>query len=196
MQHDAAAVSYLYTAINEAAGGKPEILSKLEKLIEDPDRFKTTCPEPWAARAAFIREWLALDPPLGDVDLRPAVYLSRETVPVRAMRGSLSAAAAESMRVLMRATSSISPSAKAACAAIPAGEHAVVMAAFIEGFRKHSDWTDKPTGLDGAFTLANEMPEVGVSLGEFITTTTSGKPAPWLRVLVKDKPWFKPTEKR
>ena len=75
---DAASVSLLYSAINEAAGGKPPILTALEAAKEDPEALKLACPEAWAARFDFLRDWLALDPMLNGVDLRPAVYLSRE----------------------------------------------------------------------------------------------------------------------
>ncbi|WP_309894312.1 KAP family NTPase [Archangium sp.] len=42
---DGAAVAHLYSEINAAAGGKPPVLSKLEKLLEDPAKFKDACPE-------------------------------------------------------------------------------------------------------------------------------------------------------
>lgn len=193
---DGAAIGHLYTAINEAAGGKPAVLAKLEKLREDPDKFKSECPEPWTPRSEFVRDWLSLDPPLADVDLRPAVYLSRETVPLRALRGGLSAPAAEGLRVLLRATSTSSPTGKAALASIPAAEQASVMSAMIEVFRKHGDWRNKPAGFDGALMLAGLSPDAGALLGRFIRTTIPGKLPPWLNVLVKDTVWFKAGETR
>ena len=188
---DTASVAHLYTAISEAAGGKPAILADLEKLLEDPIKFKAACPEPWVPRAEFVREWLSLEPPLGDLDLRPAVYLSRETVPVRALRGSLSAAAAESLRILMKTASSSSPSGKAAVATIPLGEHPLVMAGMIEVFRKHSDWTTKPDGFDGALLLAAEDADAGTALAGFLRGAAGPKLPPWLNVRVRDATWFK-----
>ena len=193
---DSASISYLYSAISEAADGKLGVLEKLESSREDPDKFRTSCPEPWTSKVDFVRDWIALEPFLGGMDLRPAVYLSRETVPVRAIRGGLSAAAAESLTVLLRAASISSPSAKTAIGAIPAVEHAAVMSNLIAEFRKHGDWATKPDGFVGAQLLASASPEAGVLLAGLIRTVTGPKVPPWLNVIVKDAPWFKAEERR
>jgi predicted KAP-like P-loop ATPase len=193
---DPTAVTYLYSAINEAPEGKPAILALLEDLREQPDEFKAKCPEPWAPRVDFIREWISLDPLLTGQDLRAAVYLSRETVPLRALRGTLSAAAAEGLRVLLRITSTSSPSGTAAAAAIPGPEMPEVMAALITELRKHGAWKTKPGGFDGALILAEQSPEAGSQLAAFIRTVAPEKLPPWLNILVKGAPWFKAAEKR
>lgn len=193
---NSACISHLYTVISEAAGGKPAVLGHLEELREDPEKFRNACPEPWASKAEFIREWVALEPMLGGQDLRPAVYLSRETVPVRALRGGLSAAAAEGLKVLMRTTSVSSPSAKAAVTSIPSAEHVGVMASLIAELRKHGDWTVKPDGFVGAQLLALASPEAGSLLAALILTVAGPKLPPWLNVTVKDAPWFKAEGRR
>jgi predicted KAP-like P-loop ATPase len=193
---DGASVGYLYAAINEAAGGRPAILGKLEALREDPDKFKAACPEPWSARADFMREWLSLEPLLGDRDLRPAVYLSRETVPLRALAGGLSAAASDALRVLLRTTATSSPSAQAAVASVPIAEQGAVMSAIVDELRKHGDWKDPPTGFHGALLLAEQSAEVAGLLAGFIRTATAGRLPPWLNMLLKDAAWFKATERR
>lgn len=193
---DAAAVAHLYNEINAAAGGQPEVLKKLEKLLEDPEKFKKDCPEQWAPRAEFVREWLSLDPPLSGRDLRPLAYLSRETMPLRALKGGLSSPAAEALRVLLRTTSASSRSGRDAMATIPAAEHTSVMSAMIETFRRHDDWTDSPAGFHGALMLADHSEEAARLLAAFIRAVMPDKPRPWLNVLIKDKPWFKEGSKR
>jgi predicted KAP-like P-loop ATPase len=193
---DAATVAHMYTEINAAAGGTPEVLVKLEGLLEDPAKFKDACPEPWASRVDFLREWLSLDPPLAGRDLRPLVYLSRETMPLRVLKGGLSAPAAEALRVLLRATSTSSPSGRGAMTTIPAAEREVVMSAMIAAFRRHTDWSDKPDGFHGALILAEHSDEAGRLLAAFIHGVMPDKLRPWLSVLVKDKPWFKTGEAR
>ena len=193
---DAAAVAHLYNEINVAAGGQPEVLAKLEKALEDPEKFKKECPEPWASRVDFVREWLSLDPPLAGRDLRPLAYLSRETMPLRVLKGGLSAPAAEALRVLLRTTSVSSRSGREAMATIPTAEHMAVMSAMIETFRRHNDWTDSPAGFHGALMLADHSGEAARLLADFIRTVMPGKPRPWLNVLIKDKPWFKARESR
>jgi len=190
---DGAAVAHLYAEINAAAGGKPRVLADLEQLLEEPTKFKEACPEPWGGRAEFVREWLSLEPRLAERDLRPLVYLSRETVPLRALRGNLSAAAAEALRVLMKTTTKASPAGNAAIQRIPDSERTAVMAGVIELFRKHPSWTNKPLGFEGALILARQSPESGALLAAFIRSVTP-KLRPWLSVLVKDEDWFKSEE--
>jgi predicted KAP-like P-loop ATPase len=193
---DAKAVSHLYSEINAAASGKPEIIVALEHLLDDPEKFRAQCPEPWAAKADFLREWLSLEPPLAGTDLRPLVYLSRETTPLRALRGGLSASAAEALQILLRAPNTSSPSGKSAIGSIPDGEHPSVMGGLIQTFRTHTDWSTKPKGFDGALMLADRSLDAGSLLSGFIHTVMPTKLRPWLNVLVKNSSWHKDKENR
>lgn len=193
---DSTAVAHLYNEINAAAGGKPEALVTLEQLREDPEKFKEACPDQWGAKSEFIREWLSLDPPLADKDLRPLVYLSRETTPLRVLKGGLSATAAEALKTLLRTTNTASPSGRAAVASIPDGEQEDVMSKLIEAFRSCRDWSTKPAGFDGAFLLAEQSIAAGALLSGFIHTAMPEKLYPWLKMAVKKTTWFKDKEAR
>lgn len=186
-----AAIAHLYNEINAAAGGQPPILATLEREIEDPDKFTNSCPQPWEASASFIKEWLSLDPPLSGRDLRPLAYLSRETMPLRALKGGLSAPAAEALRVLLRTSSVSSRSGRDAASSIPPEEQIAVMSSMVETFRRHDDWKRSPPGFHGALLLADHSAEAARLLGEFIRVSLPGKLSPWLNVLIKEKSWFK-----
>ncbi|PFH09153.1 putative KAP-like P-loop ATPase [Collimonas sp. PA-H2] len=193
---DTTSIAHFYTEINAAAGGKPEVLVKLEQLLDDPENFKLACPEQWAAKAEFLREWLTLDPPLTGLDLRPLVYLSRETTPLRVLKGGLSEPAAEALKVLLRTSNTSSPSGRSAVRSIPDGEHTQVMSGLIQTFRSHTNWSARPQGFDGALMLAEHSADSGSLLSSFIHTVMPVKLSPWLKVLVKDTAWFKAKEKR
>ncbi|KND57286.1 Phage T7 exclusion protein [Candidatus Burkholderia verschuerenii] len=90
-----AAIAKMYSLINEAPSGKPKLIADLEKLLDDHRKFSDAFPEEWKPDASFHIEWFALNPPLGDVDLRPLVYLSREVTPVRTQSAELSQSAAQ-----------------------------------------------------------------------------------------------------
>jgi len=190
---DALATGELYKVIQEAAGGKPALLKDLEGLVEDPDKFQAGCPEAWKTKHVdFLREWMSLDPKFADVDLRPAAYLSRETQPLRARKGDLSAPAAEALRALLKATNAISPAAKSALATVSPPEHAAVMDAILSELRRAEDWKSKPSAFDGALILAEASPEAGATLASYIRGLfQDGKLPPWLKVLIKDAAWFK-----
>ncbi|WP_257389200.1 KAP family P-loop NTPase fold protein [Tahibacter caeni] len=188
---DSAAIQHLYSEINEASEGMPGVIRELESSLDSPDKFKKATPEAWSKWAAFLSDWLGLEPKLANVDLRPLVYLSRETLPLRARTGSLSAAAADAFRALKAAQSISSESGRGTAASIPPGEQAAVMAALIETFRTHSDWSKKPPGFDGALILANVSSDAGAVLDQFVPTTASnGKLRPWMRVLLKGAAWY------
>lgn len=189
---DGAATMELYRQINEAASGKPECFKKLEELVQNPDKFKDACPEVWKQKAdtlLFLTDWMALEPSLADVDLRPAVYLSRETLPLRVARGGLSGTAMEAVRVLLKAPNRSSPAARTAIAATESREHVAIMEALIGEYRKHADWKTKPAGFDGALILADLAPTAGQVLARFIRALSSKLP-PWLNSAVKDEAWF------
>lgn len=191
---DAASVNHLYAQINAAAGGRPEVLATLEGLLEDPQKFSAACPAPWVPKVDFIREWLALPPSLSDTDLRPLVYLSRETIPLRTLRSGLSQAAAESLQVLLRVASSTSRAGQLAMVAIPETECDAVMSGMIESFRRHDDWTERPPGIHGALLLAGHSPDAGKTLGAFLRSVVRGKLPPWLNLLVAGKSWYSGAE--
>ncbi|MCM2356837.1 MAG: P-loop NTPase fold protein [Geobacteraceae bacterium] len=188
---DNQATAEFYRLINEAAGGKAEIISRLEEATEDQERFKKTCPEIWQQKHfSFIIEWFQLEPHLAGVDLRPALYLSRETIPLRFSRTGLSAQAADTLNVLLRAKTSNSPSAKQAIVGLDPSEHIPVMEALVAEFRKESDWKRKPAGFDGAIILADHASNSGKTLADFIHSLGLEKLPPWLNVMVKKADWF------
>ncbi len=193
---DSNAVAHLYAVINAAAGGKPEILVTLEPLREDPEQFKAACPDAWSGKSEFLREWLSLDPPLIDKDLRPLVYLSRETTPLRVLRGGLSASAADALKILLRITNTASPSGRAAVASILDGEQVSVMSGLVETLRSCTDWSTKPTGFDGAFMLAGHSESAGDLLSDFIHTAMPEKLSPWLKLVLRNTTWFKTKDGR
>lgn len=189
---DGASTAELYKSIQESPNGRPALLKTLEALGDDPKRFAEACPETWRQKhQAFIREWILLEPLLGDVDLRPAIYLSRETLPLRATRGGLSVAAADALRVLRKAANTSAPSAKAATTNLTPADHAMVMDALLADFKKHTDWRNPPPGFDGALILAEISPEAGEALGRYLRSVGGEKPAPWLRMRLKDETLFK-----
>lgn len=193
---DEKAVSHLYSVINSAAGGKPEILATLEGLVENTVEFEAACPDVWKTKENLLKDWICLEPSLSAEDLRPIVYLSRETTPLRILRAGLSSEAAEALTVLKRVTNTSSPSAKSALQAIPSNEQVAVMVQLIESMRTHSDWSSKAAGFDGAQLLADRSQEAGGLLSDFIHTVMPGKLKPWMNARVKDKHWFKPLERK
>lgn len=187
------AITKMYALINAAPSGKPDLIVELEKLRDDPGKFLEACPEEWKKSAAFLIDWLGLSPALGGIDLRPLVYLSRETTPLRTQSAELSQAGAEAALRLRSIRTLASPAAKAAIQSIPAGEHVGVMRDLIAILRTHSDWKGKPEAFTGAQLLAETNHAAAEELGAFLRGLPGGA-TPWMRAAIGDKDWFKESD--
>jgi predicted KAP-like P-loop ATPase len=183
------AVAKLYALINEAPKGKPDLISQLEALIEDEERFTTLLPEAWIKHSAFLLNWFSLKPTLAGVDLRSLVYLGRETVALRARAPGLSEAAEKAATRLGRVASLASPAGRNAIQSIPAGEHANVMRELIGRLRSHADWAARPEEFTGAMLLAQADAAAGARLKAFIQQLP--KRSVWLTAAVRAEAWFK-----
>jgi predicted KAP-like P-loop ATPase len=184
------AVDKLYALINESSGGKPQVLADLEGVVEDPTKFEAGCPTEWKENLDFMHEWIGLKPHLAGVDLRPLIYLSRETSTLRTQSLDLSQAAAQAVVQLSRVRTVSSPLARMAIAATPASELGGVMRELIAMLRLHADWTNKPEGFNGALVLADHDSDSGSQLSAYLHSLPEPRP-PWLMAAVRERSWFK-----
>lgn len=182
------AVNKLYALINEAPKGKPELIAKLEKLTDDIKKFEEACPAEWKKSLAFLHDWNRLKPSLTGVDLRPLVYLSKETTVLRSLGGDLSQSSAEAILRLSNVKTLLSPAATMAIQAIAPGEHAAVMRELLVLLRTHTDWADRPDALNGAVMLADADPEAARLLSVLLANLPGKKPA-WLKALLNERAW-------
>jgi predicted KAP-like P-loop ATPase len=97
----AAGFEHLAKAVATSDDGKVKFLSELEAAARKG--------ETWAAPAqwpqAFYEQWIKLAPPLGDVDLRPLMHLSRDRKLAIAAYDELSQAAQKMLSALLGADS-------------------------------------------------------------------------------------------
>ncbi|MFC4726519.1 KAP family P-loop NTPase fold protein [Glycocaulis abyssi] len=190
---DEAASLALHTLINQAEGGKPDALRRIEQ--NQPVSATDTLPEAWTNHLPFIKDWAILEPRLSGVDLRPAVYLARETVPVQIATSSASAALIAAVDILLKVATIASPAAKEALDAVPAIEHVALMEAVIAEMRKNSDWAKARSDFRGATLIASRSPEAGFLLARFIRSLQLSRLPPWMSTMLKDADWWKNTAK-
>ncbi len=70
-----AAFDYLAKQVGDSEDGKPKFLQELEEKVAKAEEL-TFPNESW--KDPFISNWLKLNPPLSEIDLRPLLYLSRD----------------------------------------------------------------------------------------------------------------------
>ena len=185
---DEAASLALHNLINQAQGGKPDALKRVEedKAISPSDAL----PEAWTAHLPFIKDWASLEPRLSGVDLRPAVYLARETVPLQISSTSASAALVAAVEVLLKVTTIASPTARGALDAVPAAEHVPLMEAMIAEMRKNSDWSRARPDFRGATLVAERSSQAGALLARFIRSLQLSRLPAWMSTMIKDAGWW------
>lgn len=170
--------------------GKPKIFEKLED-VEDKEQLPKGLPASWTKDtiASFIKEWSRISPSLKNKDLRGAVYLSRETMPVGMYVMGLSQSGQEVLHTLLKVSSLSSPAAKKALETLSTDEQVPVMEEIVNHLRQISDWKKRPDGFAGAVLLAQQSSQAGGILRRFVISL--GETSPWMNSMIKDQEWFK-----
>jgi predicted KAP-like P-loop ATPase len=179
------ATSEFYQLI-DTENGKPKIFKELED--SDEEKKSPSLPKSWEKNLEFIKTWSKLEPKLQNIDLRAAIYLSRETIPFGVYTIGLSPNAREALETLVKTKSISSPAASKALKNLPLEEEIPVMEEIIKYLRQISDWSTQPDGFVGACSLADKSPEAAKILCRYIQSFD--KKEPWMNVSLKDKKWY------
>ncbi|MFL7193004.1 KAP family P-loop domain protein [Escherichia coli] len=172
--------------------GIPQLLKQLE---EADGQIPTEAPKTWTdnpTTKAFIAQWAQLEPRLGGIDLRAAIYLSRETMPIGAYVVGLSPYGREALNALIEMKNTSSPAAEALLETLPREEQVPVMEGLISQLRQASDWTRRPKGFSGACVLARHSADAASILIRYLQELQQGtKPPVWMAAALKDEQWNK-----
>jgi hypothetical protein len=184
---DIAATEALHDAINAAGTGKPDLFQALETAASDDD-VKKAAPEPFQKHLAFIAEWVQLEPKLAGIDLRPAVYLARETVPLRLAGAATSPKALRAAETLLQTSTISSKAAAEAIGSLDGGEKVAAMDQVISEMRRNPAWEKVRPDFRGAVLLARASPEAAKALSRFLRSLP--KRPPWMGTMLKTEAWF------
>lgn len=174
------ATNKLYELIDQE-NGKPKILAELEDpKIEFSD---TDLPEEWQADPDFIEQWSNLSPQFTEIDLTPAAYLSRESIPIGAVNSVMSGAAQKLVDALMKQKNRLSGVNTELLNTTPKEEYMAVMDGLIENFKSIGDWSEMPIGIYGARLLALEDQKCRASFLTFLNNIPKHK---WMSRIKKE----------
>lgn len=181
------ATAELFRLINASDSGKPKELDALEQAAgtADPEGL----PIAWREEVDFINEWATLEPKLADVDLRPAAYLARETMPLRLVAEGLTPETQNAVRSLLSVTKASSPAGQKIAASILSDQREPAVQAFIHELSKVNDWSSPPAGFYGAVLVCEHSPEAGKALSLFLRGHIPKIPA-WMTAALKKKSWW------
>jgi predicted KAP-like P-loop ATPase len=142
-------------------------------------------PAEWNKHEAFIGDWRAMEPLFGaEVDLRPAVFLSRDVMAPARARAGLSEAVAAAVAGLLAVTSVNSLVGKQIVSTLGPGDRALVMEQLIDSMRL-ADWSQPVAGVHGAVLLAKMEPPTAGGLTAFLATVPKDGMDKGMRYLLK-----------
>lgn len=183
---DVAATQALQHEVQTSVSGKPELFAKAE-MAQTDIALRNVLPDPLKPHLAVLRDWFRLEPKLSGIDLRPAVYLSRETVPMRLRGSALSPATLKAIEALLATSTMSSGAARDAAAGIDPSEAVPAMEEMIAEIRKNADWTKVRNDLRGSIVLARAWAEAATKLNRYLRSLTH-RPK-WLQALIKNEDW-------
>lgn len=174
----------LVRAVNDSEEGQPQFLEQWETAALKGEEFK---PEPpWDD--AFALAWLALEPPFAQQDLRAAVYVSRDHMPIVMASDQLSAGAADLLEAVLKVSTQVSIPLTEKLKALSAREQALISDRVTQRARQVQDWGTPPI-LYSCLTIAAASPELAARFAQFLRTVPPSRITPALVSLLSDKPW-------
>lgn len=123
--------------INESETGKPTFLAEWEQKAAAGEGLEEM-PSPWDSN--FVRDWLALEPALAEMDMRAIVYVSREHMPIITPSDQLSSEAAEIMEALLILTRNCPDPLITKTKTLPGREISLIMDRLLARARQEDAW--------------------------------------------------------
>lgn len=179
------AYAELVGKVSASDSGKPDFLNEWEKMAASGQAIDLQAPfdEP------FVNEWLTLPPALGDIDLRGAIYVSREHAPLITPEDRLSSEAAELLSALLQHPDMAS-ALKDRLACISRAETVVIMDRLLDKARQEQQWGVPPV-LEACLVVAAIDPPLGSRLAAFLGERPAAQIQANLVPKIADQPWAK-----
>jgi predicted KAP-like P-loop ATPase len=180
-------ISADFYSLVDSEKGKPNFLQ-----IDKEGNSKKNFPELWGKNGLehFISEWIKLEPSLNNIDLRPALYLSRETRSLGIDIKELSKNAKDILTGLLDLKNLSSPSITSKLQSLSIDEQTLIMENIIDYLRHISNWDKRPEGFSGACLLADSSASAAKLFISFIKELEP-ESKPWMRTALKNHDWYK-----
>jgi predicted KAP-like P-loop ATPase len=180
-----AAYQELMGKVAASEGGRPSFLGEWEEKANTGKSFELG--PLWDDE--FFREWLTLPPALADVDLRGALYVSREHAPLITPEDRLSSEAAELLSALLQHPD-MAGSLIPRLAKVARGESSVIMDRLLTRAHQEQEWGAPPI-LDACLAVAAADPQQGARLGGFLADRPITQIRAGIVPKIGDQPWAK-----
>jgi len=173
----------LTAAVNNDPEGKPVFLGEWERKAAAGKELEL---EP-AWDDPFVREWLAIAPPLADKDLRGVLYVSREHAPLITPADRLSSEGVELLTAILNHPD-MTATLQGRLAGLSRPEITVIMDRVLERSRREQEWGTPPI-LDACIAVAKADPSLGARVAGFLSERPPVQIKPSIVPKISDQPW-------
>jgi predicted KAP-like P-loop ATPase len=185
---DPDAYTRIVTAVAASEEGKPAFLAPWEEAARKGEEIAELKGE-WDN--PFVRGWLAIDPALGDADLRAILYVSRDHLPVITPADELSSVAGDLLEALLAIKSGASGSLTGKLRELPRREVGQIMDRLLGRARQVQAW-GTPSILHACLTVAAVDADHGATFARFLRQLPPAQLTAPIVPLLADKPWAAP----
>jgi predicted KAP-like P-loop ATPase len=159
--------------ISSATEGRSKELRDLEADVREGKTIEEKrWPAGWADDVKLITDWLKLSPDLGDVDLRGALHVGRESAPIIANENKLSKNAASLLSQLISLKTPAPPQTKAQFPNVSNDERAQIMRHLLDKASEETSW-GTPDIFHGLTAVADADPTQAERLVVFLADLPS-----------------------
>ncbi|WP_099607689.1 KAP family NTPase [Vibrio coralliilyticus] len=179
------AYAELVRTVTESEDGKSNLIANLEEQVSSG--IHTALDQPWDQD--FIVQWLKLPPLVGGIDLRGALYVSREHAPLILPEDQLSPEAIDMLQALLELPEMAS-SYKEKLSALPRSEISVMMDRTLDKARQEQEW-GAPKILDACIVLSQVDASQGERIASFLKDRPGSQIQPSIIPKISDEYWSK-----
>lgn len=183
-----ASFNFLVEAVNTGVKGRPTRIGAAERAVRSGGDLPAEGFDVWQSDKAFVSDWLKLDPPLENVDLRGAFHVGRESLPILSIDDRVSPEARSITEELLALRLEGTEDLKGRFARLQAEERAFVMDKLLEKARSETDW-GTGDGLHGLSLAANADAELAKQLVSFLGDLPALLLKPPLVPRIRSRPW-------
>jgi predicted KAP-like P-loop ATPase len=173
----------LVAAIGTSDAGTPSFLAAWEANAKAGVSQELLAP--WDG--PFVAEWLTLPPAFAEIDLRGALYVSREHAPLISPQDRLSSEAAELLTALLEHPD-MAASLKPRLVKVARSETTIIMDRLLERAHREQQWGVPPI-LQACLVLAEADPPQGPRLGGFLAQRPATQVQPSIVPKIAGRPW-------
>ncbi|MBK3404193.1 hypothetical protein H0176_22305 [Methylorubrum populi] len=182
-----ASFEFLVQSVTQAVDGKSESLRTAERVVRGGGELPED-KDAWSADRTFVTEWLKLDPPLAEADLRGAIHVGRESLPIISADDRVSKEAqdilAEAVSLRLKPTADL----RARFVRLIPDEKTFVVGKLLERGASEAEW-GTPDILWGLAMAAEADPDAAKRLVVFLSNLDSAALRPPIVPRIRDTAW-------